>query len=125
MQLDTIGKNIRKYRLMKKFRQEDLAEKAGLTTNYIGMVERGEKIPSLETFIKILNALEVSSDMVLTDVLETGYTVKNSILNEKLAKLAPEDRSKIYEVIDTLLKHSKQIAPSIMRNKTGGRKNND
>lgn len=106
MQLDTIGKNIRKYRLMKKFRQEDLAEKAGLTTNYIGMVERGEKIPSLETFIKILNALEVSSDMVLTDVLETGYTVKNSILNEKLAKLAPEDRSKIYEVIDTLLKHS-------------------
>ena len=108
MQLDTIGKNIRKYRLMKKFRQEDLAEKAGLTTNYIGMVERGEKIPSLETFIKIL---EVSSDMVLADVLETGYTVKNSILNEKLAKLAPEDRSKIYEVIDTLLKHSKQIAP--------------
>lgn len=104
MQLDTIGKNIRKYRLMKKFRQEDLAEKAGLTTNYIGMVERGEKIPSLETFIKILNALEVSSDMVLADVLETGYTVKNSILNEKLAKLAPEDRSKIYEVIDTLLK---------------------
>ena len=99
MQLDTIGKNIRKYRLMKKFRQEDLAEKAGLTTNYIGMVERGEKIPSLETFIKILNALEVSSDMVLADVLETGYTVKNSILNEKLAKLAPEDRSKIYEVI--------------------------
>lgn len=59
----------------------------------------------------LLNALEVSSDMVLTDVLETGYTVKNSILNEKLAKLAPEDRSKIYEVIDTLLKHSKQIAP--------------
>ena len=111
MKLDTIGKNIRKYRLAKKLRQEDLAEKAGLSANYIGMVERGEKIPSLETFIKILNALEVSSDMVLTDVLETGYTVKNSILNEKLAKLAPEDRSKIYEVIDTLLKHSKQIAP--------------
>lgn len=111
MQLDTIGKNIRKYRLMKKYRQEDLAERAGLTTNYIGMVERGEKIPSLETFIKILNALEVSSDMVLADVLDTGYTVKNSILNEKLAKLAPEDRSKIYEVIDTLLKHSKQITP--------------
>lgn len=111
MQLDTIGKNIRKYRLMKKYRQEDLAERAGLTTNYIGMVERGEKIPSLETFIKILNALEVSSDMILADVLDTGYTVKNSILNEKLAKLAPEDRSKIYEVIDTLLKHSKQITP--------------
>ena len=74
MKLDTIGKNIRKFRLARKLRQEDLAEKTDLTTNYIGMVERGEKIPSLETFIKIVNALGVSSDMVLTDVLETGYT---------------------------------------------------
>jgi len=88
-----------------------LAEKTDLTTNYIGMVERGEKIPSLETFIKIVNALGVSSDMVLTDVLETGYTVKNSMLNEKLEKLAPEDRNRIYEVIDTLVKQSKQILP--------------
>ena len=64
MQLDTIGKNIRKYRLMKKFRQEDLAEKAGLTTNYIGMVERGsENSINLKPLFKILNALEVSSDI--------------------------------------------------------------
>ena len=56
MKLGTIGKNIRKYRLAKKLRQEDLAEKTGLTANYIGMVERGEKIPSLETFLTILNA---------------------------------------------------------------------
>ena len=85
--------------------------KTDLTTNYIGMVERGEKIPSFETFIKIVNALGVSSDMVLTDVLETGYTVKNSMLNEKLEKLTPEDRNRIYEVIDTLVKQSKQILP--------------
>lgn len=111
MKLDTIGKNIRKYRLAKKLRQEDLAEKARLSANYIGMVERGEKIPSLETFITILNALEVSADMVLADVVSTGYLVKNSMLNEKLSKLSNEDREKIYEVIDTLIKHSKQIIP--------------
>ena len=111
MKLDSIGKNIRKFRLAGKLSQEDLAEKTDLTTNYIGMVERGEKIPSLETFIKIVNALGVSSDMVLTDVLETGYTVKNSMLNEKLEKLVPEDRNRIYEVIDTLVKQSKQILP--------------
>lgn len=111
MKLATIGNNIRKYRLIKKLRQEDLAEKAGLTANYIGMVERGEKIPSLETFIKILNTLGVSADMVLSDVLDNGYTVKNSMLNEKLEKLAPEDRNRIYEVIDTMIKQSKQILP--------------
>jgi transcriptional regulator with XRE-family HTH domain len=111
MKLDTIGKNIRKFREAKKLRQEDLAEKAELTTNYIGMIERGEKIPALDTFIKILNALGVSADMVLSDVLDNGYTVKNSMLNEKLEKLVPEDRNKIYEVIDTMMKQSKQILP--------------
>ena len=111
MKLDTIGKNIRKFREIKKLRQEDLAEKTDLTTNYIGMIERGEKIPSLETFINILNSLGVSADMVPSDVLDNGYTVKDSLLNEKLEKLVPEDRNRIYEVIDTMMKHSKQILP--------------
>lgn len=111
MKLDTIGKNIRKFREIKKLRQEDLAEKTDLTTNYIGMIERGEKIPSLETFINILNSLGVSADMVLSDVLDNGYTVKDSLLNEKPEKLVPEDRNRIYEVIDTMMKHSKQILP--------------
>lgn len=111
MKLDTIGKNIRKFREIKKLRQEDLTEKTDLTTNYIGMIERGEKIPSLETFINILNSLGVSADMVLSDVLDNGYTVKDSLLNEKLEKLVPEDRNRIYEVIDTMMKHSKQILP--------------
>ena len=111
MKLDTIGKNIRKFREIKKLRQEDLEEKTDLTTNYIGMIERGEKIPSLETFINILNSLGVSADMVLSDVLDNGYKVKDSLLNEKLEKLVPEDRNRIYEVIDTMMKHSKQILP--------------
>ena len=73
------------------------------------MVERGEKIPSLETFIKILNTLGVSADMVLSDALDNGYTFKSSMLNDKLEKLAPEDRNRIYEVIDTMIKQPKQI----------------
>ncbi len=107
VKLDTIGKHIREFRVAKKLRQEDLAEQAGLSVNYIGMLERGEKIPSLETFITLLNVLEVSADMVLSDVLAVGYTVKNSLLGEKISNLSSEDKTKIYEVIDTLIKHSK------------------
>ncbi len=109
MNMDSVGKNIRKYRNSKKMRQEDLAEKAGLSVTYIGMVERAEKIPSIETFVAILNALDISADMVLHDVLNTGYAVKDSLLNEKLSKVSPEDRQKIYDVIDTMISHSKQI----------------
>ncbi len=106
MELCTIGQNIRKFRLEKKLRQEDLAEKTNLSSNYIGMIERGEKIPALETFIDIVNALGVSADMILADVIDVGYVVKNSMLDEKLSKLSQNDRTKIYEVIDTLLKHA-------------------
>ena len=92
MELETIGRNIKKYRIEKKLRQGDLAEKTDLSSNYIGMVERGEKIPSLETFISILNALEISADMVLADVLKQGYVVKNSLFSEDMQKLSQEDR---------------------------------
>ena len=43
MQYNSIGTNIRKFRTEKKLRQEDLAERAGLSANYIGMVERGRR----------------------------------------------------------------------------------
>ena len=112
VELESIGRNIRKYRLVKKLRQEDLAEKAGLSINYVGAIERGEKVPSLETLLVIINALGVSADMILADVIETGYLVKDSLLAEKLDKLSVEDRAKIYDVIDTMLKHSTQVKPS-------------
>ena len=107
MDLYKVGKNIRKYRTAKKLKQDDLAEMAGISSNYMGMIERGEKKPSLETFISILNALEVSADMVLSDVLTVGYTIKSSMLNDKISSLSNTDKEKIYEIIDTFIKHSK------------------
>lgn len=107
MKLESIGKRIREYRLKNNMRQEDLAEKAELSVNYIGMLERGEKVPSLETFIVLLNALGASADIVLSDVIDSGYTVKTSLLSEKLDSASAETRSTVYDVIDTILKHSK------------------
>ena len=106
MDYTTIGKNLRKYRLERNLKQEQLAELVDLSPNYYAAIERGEKIPSLETFICILNALEVSSDLVLSDVLKTGYHAKNSALDDQLKNLPASERARIYAVIDTLLKHA-------------------
>lgn len=76
MKLDSVGKYIRKYRNTKKLRQEDLAEKTGLSVTYIGMVERGEKVSSLETFVSIANALGVSAAMLLADEIKTAMKLK-------------------------------------------------
>ena len=107
MELESIGKHISEFRHLRKLRQEDLAEITGLSTNYIGAVERGEKIPSLETFIDILNALSISADMVLFDVLQEGYQVKASTLSDQLKTLSAKDQKRIFDVIDVLIKHSR------------------
>lgn len=106
MELESIGRNIRKFRHLRELRQEDLAEMTGLSTNYIGALERGEKIPSLETLIDILNALSTSADMVLCDVLDEGYRIKTSILQEELSKVSPKDRMMIEDVVSVLIQHS-------------------
>ena len=51
MKLESVGKNIRRFRKERGYRLEDLAEMVGLSANYMGAIERGEKQPSLETFI--------------------------------------------------------------------------
>ncbi len=107
MDYSSIGVNLRKIRLQKKLRQEDVAERANLSVNYIGAIERNERIPSLETFITLLNAINGSADVVLSGVLNNGYQVKNSILNDKLEALSKEDIARIYDVIDELIKHSR------------------
>lgn len=106
MGLESIGKHISEFRHLRKLRQEDLAEITGLSTNYIGAVERGEKIPSLETFIDILNALSISADMVLSDVLKEGYQVKATKLSDQIKDLPVKDQKRIFDVIETLIKYS-------------------
>ncbi len=99
----SIGKKIRFYRESKKWTQEVFAEKIGLSLTYVGMIERGEKIPKLETFIRIANTLNVSADVLLSDVLETGYQIKTSLLSEKISKLSAEEREKVYAVVDAMI----------------------
>lgn len=108
LKLDTIGANIRKVRLQRKMRQEDLAEKTDLSPNYIGAIERGEKIPSLETLLLIINTLNVSSDVILCDVVDADYNVKASLLSSKIEGLSKEDKESIYAVIDTMVSHCKK-----------------
>ena len=105
MELSSIGKHIREQRIRKNWKQEQLAEKTELSVVYIGMIERGEKLPKLETFIKLLNVLEVPADEVLEDVLNTGYSARTGCYTEKfekLERLSHKDRKHIMQMIDIM-----------------------
>ena len=53
-----LGQSVRALRKRAALSQEQLAEKAGLTRNYIGDIERAEKKITLETLAKIAKALK-------------------------------------------------------------------
>ena len=103
MNTASIGKRIRKYRESKGWRQEDFAERIGLSVTYTGMIERGEKVPKLETFITIANALGVSADLLLADVLSTGYDIKSSEMTEAISALPSAEQDRIYSVVNAMI----------------------
>ncbi len=63
MDLSTqIGKLIAGYRRDNKLSQEKLAFLVDMHPDYIGKIERGERIPSIESLLKIIKALGISYD---------------------------------------------------------------
>ena len=107
MKLGSIGMHIREIRLQKKLTQEQLAEKVSLSPNYLGAVERGEKIPSLETLLNILNALNAPSSIVLKDVVNADYPVKTTVISDKIDALPKRDKEILYALIETYIKNCK------------------
>ena len=103
MDFSSIGKSKRKYRKQRGLTLEALAEKVGLSTNYVGALERGEKALALKTLISIVDVLDNTADMVLCDVIKNGYKVKSSILTDKLESLSPAEREKFLQMIDIML----------------------
>ena len=72
-----IGKRIRNLRKRKGLSQATLSELIDTTPTYISYVENGQKGLSLETFIRLANALNVTADEILLDCLENTVKVSN------------------------------------------------
>lgn len=60
--LRAISQNIRNARKERGLTQEEIAEKVGVSTEYYGQVESGNKAPSLETLLNIAESMNVSID---------------------------------------------------------------
>ena len=58
--LKIFGLRIRELRKKSKLTQSELAEKIGLSTNFIGMVERGERNTSVDKIFKLAKAFNIS-----------------------------------------------------------------
>ncbi|MBR1883550.1 MAG: helix-turn-helix transcriptional regulator [Clostridia bacterium] len=65
-----LGKKIKMNREKYKYTQFQLSCLIGVSPNFLGDIERGIKLPSLETLIKLCNTLKLSLDYLLADSLD-------------------------------------------------------
>ncbi len=108
MDLSSIGGYIRQYRIEARMSQERLAELAGISYKYVGVLERSEKSPSLETLINIANALNISTDRLLCDILNTEIDIKQSVISDKISDLPRQEQRNIIDILDMLVLQAKQ-----------------
>ena len=81
-----VGDNLRKYRLQARLTQDELAEKAGISTPFLANLERGSKGMSLKSLRQLCSALGISADLLLFDP-EPNNNIRNI---EMLLKDQPE-----------------------------------
>ena len=65
-----VGQVIQRFREQKKQSQELVSGFAGIGRTHLSAIERGERKPTLETFFKIADALEVKPSVLMAAIEE-------------------------------------------------------
>jgi len=102
MDLCAIGARIKAAREKAGMTQEDLAAAVEMSPTPISVIERGVKPPKLATLVKIANALKVSSDMLLQDVVTYATDGIASELSVAVSKLPKKDQERMLNAIRAL-----------------------
>ncbi|MBI2899147.1 MAG: helix-turn-helix transcriptional regulator [Planctomycetes bacterium] len=91
-----ISQRIRELRLIRGFRQQDLAGKSGIARSNIARLERGTHLPSMATLRRLAKALDVSMAQIVERPRTTGADEERVMAEAGLAGwsslLQKEDR---------------------------------
>lgn len=83
-----LGKRIRLKRLQLGWTQEYLAKEIGVSTSFVGHVERGSRKASLETLVALANAMDISIDHLLSASLRRKKSAQQQkVMRELLTTL--------------------------------------
>ena len=103
MNQKAIGRRIKAAREKKGMTQEQLAEWVELSPMHVSVIERGVKLPKLETLINIANVLDVSADVLLQDVVKNQTKLYSSEASELIRKLPRDDQRRVLEALRSFI----------------------
>ena len=92
MDYKDFGSRVRAVRRQQSLTQEHLAEAVGISASFLGHIERGTRVASLETLVALCNALSVAPEYLLRASL-TSY-------DQRMPEgLSDNERSKLREFL--------------------------
>lgn len=103
MDLKAVGQRIKVAREAKNLTQEELAALVNLSTTHVSVIERGLKVTKLDTFVAIANALDVSADALLIDVVTHSVTGVTNELSDMIGKLPKDEQKRILNAVRALV----------------------
>jgi len=81
---ELFGRRIQEIRKQRKLSQEQVAEKAGISSNYLSRIECGKENPTFDMLVKLSEAL--TADM--REMFDFGHTVSKKELKEAIQKFS-------------------------------------
>ena len=106
-----IGARIREARLARKMSQSELAEKSNISLPHISEIELGKADIRLQSFIRIIEALQVSSDAIIKARVPAVSQLLYQEYADTLADCTPDE-------IEALIRITKQLKETMRTHRT-------
>lgn len=103
MDARAVGRRIKSAREEKGLTQESLAALVDLSPTHVSVIERGLKVPNLDTFVALANALDVSADTLLVDVVDHAAQTVTCELWEQIARLPAQEQRRVLKALQAFL----------------------
>lgn len=94
------GKKIQEIRKRQKFSQEQVAEKAGISTNYLSRIECGKENPTFDMLVKLSAALKTD----LSEMFDFGHHVNAKELKSAIFDFTHSADEQTLRIIYQMLK---------------------
>ncbi|MCI9601747.1 MAG: helix-turn-helix transcriptional regulator [Lachnospiraceae bacterium] len=107
MERKKLGKRINMVRKDRGFTADRLSELCHINATYLRQIEGGSKMPSLPVFIDLCNALRISPDYLLRDMLAENEVSRIRELAELWENTSPSQQEIATAMIRAVLEYGK------------------
>ena len=104
--LQTIGKNIKRIRLLNGLSQESLASDINKSVNFVSLLENGKTGLSITTIVDLCRALDVDSNAIFAGTIPKSTADADTFIMNSLNLFNNDDKKMVTDLI-TYIANSK------------------